>query len=179
LADGEAAAGLVAGLKPEAARIGFGRLPACAGIVGRVVVGGLTRTGLTAGVVAGSLGLASGCGAGGVGGAVGGVPAVGLTVVYRPHGAYPLPGQTDPTFRWTLSCWPPRGTHPARGGAACRELALHGSDLIRPLVRCLVIVRGAPSAAVTGVLRGQLIRFDASTCSPAWRTLHALLTGSA
>jgi hypothetical protein len=100
-----------------------------------------------------------------------------LTIVYRPHGAYPAPGQFDPTLHWTLSCWPPRGSHPARD-AACRELIGHADELFRPGLRCLVIVRGAPSARVSGIIGSRRIRFVASACSPAWRGLHALLTGA-
>lgn len=103
-------------------------------------------------------------------------PVMRLTVTYRPHGAYPRPGQANPSSRWTLTCRPPGGTHPARA-AACAELERHAGDLAAPRVRCLVIVAGAPSAAVTGTIDGRRIAFATSTCAPAWRTLHALLTG--
>jgi hypothetical protein len=46
-------------------------------------------------------------------------------------------------------------------------------------VQCFVIVRGGPTATVTGTLDGRRVSFASSTCSRAWTTLHALLTGSA
>ena len=82
----------------------------------------------------------------------------------------------NPTRRWTLQCWPLGGSHPARA-AACQELAHHAGDLSAHRVRCLVIVAGAPSATVSGTVRGRLITFASSTCDPAWQTLRALLTG--
>ncbi|HSO98384.1 MAG TPA: SSI family serine proteinase inhibitor, partial [Solirubrobacteraceae bacterium] len=103
-------------------------------------------------------------------------PAMRLTVTFRTHGAYPRPGQANPTRRWTLECWPPGGSHPARA-AACKELAHHAGDLSARRVQCLVIVAGAPSATVSGTVRGRRIAFAASTCAPAWRTLRVLLTG--
>jgi hypothetical protein len=111
------------------------------------------------------------------GSASGGSGWAHLVIVYRPHGRYPAPGQTDRNYRWTLSCGPPRGNHPARA-AACFELAHHEKDLSAGGPQCLVIIRGGRSASVTGDVRGASIQFVASTCSPAWRTLPALLTGS-
>jgi hypothetical protein len=42
----------------------------------------------------------------------------------------------------------------------------------------MVIVRGGPSATVDGTLNGHALHFTSSTCSRAWETLPALLTGS-
>ena len=100
-----------------------------------------------------------------------------LVVVYKPHGAYPKEGQSTRSYRWTLACDPPRGSHP-RPTTACRELAAHRADLLHPGVQCMVIVRGAPSATVSGTLEGHKLSFGSSTCSRAWTTLHVLLTGS-
>jgi hypothetical protein len=100
-----------------------------------------------------------------------------LVVVYKPHGAYPKPGQSTRSHRWTLSCDPARGSHPLPA-TACRELAAHRSDLLHPGAQCMVIVRGAPSATVSGTVEGHKVTFSSSTCSRAWTTLHALLTGS-
>jgi hypothetical protein len=105
-----------------------------------------------------------------------GRPPARLTITYRPHGTYPRPGQAQAARRWTLTCFPPGGSHPARA-AACQELADHGGDLFAPGAQCLVIVQGAPSATVDGVLGGRTVRFATSTCAPAWRTLRSLLTG--
>jgi hypothetical protein len=82
-----------------------------------------------------------------------------------------------PTLRWTLTCSPTGGTHPAKA-AACRELTRHASDLWVPRLQCLVIVRGAPSASVSGFVGARRIEFATSACSQAWHTLRALLTGT-
>jgi hypothetical protein len=98
-----------------------------------------------------------------------------LTIVYRPHGGGE-PG-IGVTHTWTLTCNPTGGTLPSRT-TACRELAAHGNDLIHPGVQCLVIVRGGPMATVNGVWSGHRVQYVSSTCSRAWSTLRALLTGS-
>jgi hypothetical protein len=101
-------------------------------------------------------------------------PATRLTIVYRPHGGGD-PGSV--AHRWTLTCDPTGGTLPSRV-VACRELAAHGADLIHPGVQCMVIVLHGPTATVTGTWAGHPVRYVSSTCSRAWSTLPAVLTGS-
>ncbi len=103
-----------------------------------------------------------------------GGPATRLTIVYRPHGGGD-PGSA--AHRWTLTCGPTGGTLPSRV-AACRELAAHGEDLIQAGVQCMVIVLHGPTATVTGTWAGHPVHYVSSTCSRAWSTLRALLTGS-
>ncbi len=95
-------------------------------------------------------------------------------ITYSPHGAGE-PGAAR--HRWTLTCGPVGGTLPSRV-VACRELAAHGDDLINPGVECLVIVRGGPLATVTGSWEGRSVHYVSTTCSRAWTTLRAVLTGS-
>ncbi len=95
-------------------------------------------------------------------------------ITYSPHGAGE-PGAAR--HRWTLTCGPVGGTLPSRV-VACRELAAHGGDLINPGVECLVIVRGGPLATVTGSWEGRSVHYVSTTCSRAWTTLRAVLTGS-
>jgi len=109
--------------------------------------------------------------------AVGATGATRLAVTYRPHGLYPKRGESSSVYRWTLTCGPAGGTLPARA-AACRELAAHGADLVHPGVQCMVIVVGGPSAVVTGTWNGERVNFTSTTCSRAWSTLPAVLTGS-
>ncbi len=97
-----------------------------------------------------------------------------LVIVYQPHGAGGVGG---PGHRWTLTCDPVGGTLPSRVDA-CRELAAHGEDLIHPGVECMVIVRGGRMATVSGTWDGRAVHFVSTTCSRAWGTLPALLTGS-
>ncbi len=98
-------------------------------------------------------------------------PATRLTIVYRPH------GEGSVAHQWTLTCDPTGGTLPSRV-VACRELAAHGDDLIHPGVQCMVILLHGPMATVTGTWAGHPVRFASSTCSRAWSTLGAVLTGS-
>ena len=114
------------------------------------------------------------CASGSPGGGASRAPATRLAVTYAPHGA----GVTGAAHHtWTLTCAPTGGTLPSRQ-LACRELAAHGEDLINPGVECMVIVRGGPMATVTGTWQGRAVRFSSTTCSRAWTTLRALLTGS-
>jgi hypothetical protein len=97
-----------------------------------------------------------------------------LTIVYEPRGAG---GAPSAAHRWTLTCSPTGGTLPSRT-TACRQLAAHGADLVNPGVQCLVIVRGGRTATVNGTWEGKPVHFVASTCSRAWTTLPAVLTGT-
>jgi len=99
-----------------------------------------------------------------------------LTIVYRPHGGGD-PG-AGVTHQWTLTCNPTGGTLPSRT-EACRELAVHGNDLIHTGVQCMVIVLHGPMATVNGTWDGRRVQYVSSTCSRAWSTLGAVLTGSA
>jgi hypothetical protein len=81
------------------------------------------------------------------------------------------------THQWTLTCDPTGGTLPSLV-AACRELAAHGNDLIHTGVECMVIVLHGPTATVNGTWNGHRVQYVSSTCSPAWTTLRAVLTGA-